>query len=131
MRVSGWYKYRPGEVFTNQNMEEVPGRVDKAHIYAVFYRNQDAQGNPVVLDGTNVLSSEYIVSSAHLVGLPATDEWTHFEMTFEGGTADPAVLANMGYSFTVVFSSSKDGDLFEGAVGSTLYVDEVRVEFQE
>ena len=131
VRVSGWYKYRPGEVFTNQNMEEVPGRVDKAHIYAVFYRNQDAQGNPVVLDGTNVLSSEYIVSSAQLVGLPATDEWAHFEMTFEGGTADPVVLANMGYSFTVVFSSSKDGDLFEGAVGSTLYIDEVRVEFQE
>lgn len=131
VRVSGWYKYRPGEVFTNVDMEEVLGRVDKAHIYAVFYRNQDADGNPVVLDGTNVLTSEYIVSKAQLVGPPATDEWTRFEMTFEGGTADPAILANMGYSFTVVFSSSKDGDTFEGAVGSTLYVDEVRVEFQE
>lgn len=131
VKVSGWYKYRPGEVFTNVNMEEVPGRVDQAHIYAVFYRNQDAAGNPVVLDGTNVLSSEYIVSSAQLVGLPATEEWTHFEMTFEGGTADPAVLSALGYSFTVVFSSSKDGDLFEGAVGSTLMIDEVEVEFDE
>lgn len=130
VKVSGWYKYHPGEVFTNANLEEIPGRVDQAHIYAVFYRNQDASGNPVVLDGTNVLSSEYIVSKAQLIGLPPTEEWTHFEMTFEGGTADPAVLAAMGYNFTVVFSSSKDGDLFEGAVGSTLYIDEVEVEFQ-
>lgn len=129
--VSGWYKYRPGEVFTNGNMEVVPGKVDESHIYAVFFRNQDAEGNPVVLDGSNVLSSEYIVSKAQLIGLPATDEWTHFEMTFEGGTADPAILAARGYSFTLVFSSSKDGDAFEGAVGSMLYVDEVSVEFQE
>lgn len=130
LKVSGWYKYRPGTVFTNVNMEEVPGRVDKAHFYAVFYRNHDDAGNPVVLDGTNVLSSEYIVSKAQIVGPPPTDEWTHFEMTFEGGEADPELLSNMGYNFTVVFSSSKDGDLFEGAVGSTLMVDEVIVTFK-
>lgn len=129
LRVSGWYKYNPGPVFTNMDMEEVPGRVDQAHIYAVFYRNHDDEGNPVVLDGTNVLTSEYIVSMAQLVGLPATDVWTRFEMAFEGGIADPEILANMGYSFTVVFSSSKDGDTFEGAVGSTLYIDEVEVMF--
>lgn len=129
-KVCGWYKYRPGEVFTNVDMEEVAGRVDQAHFYAVFYRNQDSNGNPVVLNGTNVLSSEYIVSKAQIIGPAPTDEWTHFEMLFEGGTADPEILAAMGYSFTVVFSSSKDGDTFEGAVGSTLYIDEVEVEFE-
>lgn len=130
VKVSGWYKYRPGEVFTNVNMEEVPGRKDQAHFYAVFYRNHDDAENPVVLDGTNVLSSEYIVSKAQIVGPTPTDEWTYFEMTFEGGDADPELLSNMGYNFTVVFSSSKDGDLFEGAVGSRLEVDEVMVEFE-
>ena len=104
--------------------------MDQAHFYAVFYRNQDSNGNPVVLNGTNVLSSEYIVSKAQIIGPAPTDEWTHFEMLFEGGTADPEILAAMGYSFTVVFSSSKDGDTFEGAVGSTLYIDEVEVEFE-
>ena len=111
-------------------MEEVPGRKDQAHFYAVFYRNHDDAENPVVLDGTNVLSSEYIVSKAQIVGPTPTDEWTYFEMTFEGGDADPELLSNMGYNFTVVFSSSKDGDLFEGAVGSRLEVDEVMVEFE-
>lgn len=128
-KVSGWYKYHPGEVFTNVNMEEVPDRTDQAHIYAVYYRNQDAAGNAVVLDGSNVLSSEYIVSKATFTVTSAVDEWTHFELEFEGGNADPQILAAMGYNFTVVFSSSKGGDLFEGAIGSTLMVDEVRVEF--
>ena len=129
VKVSGWYKYRPGDEFTNASMEVMPDRVDQGHIYAVFYRNQDAEGNPVVLYGDDVLSSDLIVSKAQLVPA-ATDEWTHFEITFEGGTADPAILAAMGYSYTVVFSSSKDGDTFEGAIGSTLYVDEVTVEFE-
>ena len=129
VKVSGWYKYHPGDEFTNASMEIVPGRVDQAHLYAVFYRNQEEGGNPVILDGTNTLTSPYIVSKARLVP-PATDEWTHFEMIFEGGTADPAILATMGYSYTVVFSSSKDGDTFEGAIGSTLYIDEVMVEFE-
>lgn len=128
MRVSGWYKYRPGDTFTNANMETVPGRVDQAHIYAVFFRNHDDEGNPVVIDGTNTLTSPYIVSKAQLIP-PATDEWTFFEMDFTGGVANQALLDNMGYSFTIVFSSSLDGDVFEGAVGSTLYIDEVEVSF--
>lgn len=130
-RISGWYKYRPGAVFTNANLEEVAGRTDEGNIYAVFYRNHDADGNPVILDGTNILTSPYIVGKAVPSSLPPAEEWTRFEIPFEDFTVDAATLATMGYSFTVVFSSSKEGDLFEGAVGSTLYVDEVEVDFEE
>lgn len=129
MRVSGYYKYCPGETFTDASMSPVPGRVDVADIYAVFYRNQDANGNNVVLDGTNILTSEYIVSKARVDALPPTDTWTRFEMTFVGDTADPDILAARGYSYTIVFTSSKNGDVFEGAIGSTLYIDEVEVKF--
>ena len=129
MRVTGYYKYRPGEVFTNKDMEEVPGRTDEASIYAVFYRNKDAQGNEVYLYGNDVLSSPYIVRKAQVASLPPTDEWTRFEMFFEGSDADEALLTTQGYNMTLVFSSSKDGASFEGAVGSTLYVDEVVVSF--
>lgn len=45
IRVTGYYKYQPGDIFTNAQMEEVPGRTDEANIYAVFYRNEDADGN--------------------------------------------------------------------------------------
>jgi hypothetical protein len=131
VRVTGYYKYKVGEKFTNKSMKEVADRIDEAHIYAVFYRNTDADGNKVVLYGDDVLTSPYIVRQAQLFSLPQTDEWTRFEMFFEGDDADPAVLASLGYSMTLVFSSSRKGDVFEGAIGSTLYVDEVEVSFEK
>ncbi|MBR1469679.1 MAG: PCMD domain-containing protein [Prevotella sp.] len=134
-RVTGYYKYKPGDEFTildeNKKKVTVPGRVDEASIYAVFYRNKDSNGNPVLLYGDDVQTNPHIVRKAQVDALPPTDEWARFEMWFEGGDADPQVLAQLGYSMTLVFSSSKDGAMFEGAVGSTLYVDEVEVFFEE
>ena len=40
-----------------------------------------------------------------------------------------AVLASR-YAIAVVASSSKDGAFFEGAVGSTLFVDEIKIEWE-
>ena len=131
VRITGYYKYKPGPKFTNAEMKEVPGRVDEASIYAVFYRNKDENGNDIFLYGDNVLSSNYIVKKAIVTSLPATDEWTRFEAFFEGDDADPEVLAAQGYNMTLVFSSSKDGATFEGAIGSTLYIDEVEVIFED
>jgi hypothetical protein len=129
VKVSGYYKYKPGEKFTDKKMKEVPGRTDEGNIYAVFYRNVDANGKEVKLYGDNVLSSPAIVKKAEIGTLPPADQWTPFEIYFEGDTPDPQVLAAMGYSLTLVFSSSKSGDTFEGAIGSTLYVDEVEITF--
>jgi hypothetical protein len=84
-----------------------------------------------MLHGDDVLSSPYIVRKAQAASLPATDEWQQFEMTFEGTTPiDATLLANRGYNLALVFSSSKTGDTFEGAVGSTLCVDKVEVSFK-
>ena len=131
VRVTGYYKYSPGPTFTDMKMQTVPDRVDEASIYAVFYRNKDANGNDVFLYGDNVLSSPYIVKKAEVASLPPTKEWTRFEMWFEGDDADPEVLAEQGYNMTLVFSSSKDGASFEGAIGSELCIDEVEVSFEE
>lgn len=130
VRVTGYYKYTPGENFTNADMEIVPGRVDEASIYAVFYRNKNENGEDVFLYGDDVLTSPYIVRKAEMATVPATDQWTKFEMFFEGSDADPKILADQGYNLTVVFSSSKEGATFEGAVGSTLCIDEVEVFFE-
>jgi methionine-S-sulfoxide reductase len=130
MRVAGYYKYKPGEVFTNKQMQAVPGRTDEASIYAVFYRNKDEQGNDVHLYGDDVQTSPYILKKAQVASLPATSEWTRFEMNFEGPDADPEVLAQQGYSLTLVFSSSKEGATFEGAIGSELCIDEVEMWFE-
>ena len=130
VKVTGYYKYQPGEEFTDANMDVVAGRTDEANIYAVFFRNQNSNGESINLYGDDVLTSPYIVSRAQVASLPATGEWTRFEMTFDEGAVDANVLAAFGYSWTLVFSSSKGGDSFEGAIGSTLYVDEVEVTYK-
>jgi len=131
VRVTGYYKYRPGEKFTNLDMKEVPGRVDEPTIYASLYKNKDKDGKELYLYGDNVLTSSFVVKTAKVKSLPPTDEWTPFEMVFEGDAVDDELLRNGGYNLALVFSSSKEGDKFEGAIGSTLYVDEVNVSFEK
>jgi len=130
VRVTGYYKYRPGKEFTNAAMEIDPSRTDEADAYAVFFRNSNEEGKEVKLHGDDVLSSPYIVRKARVASLPATDEWTRFEMFFEGDDADEKLLKSGGYYMTLVFSSSKEGANFEGAIGSTLYIDEVEISFE-
>lgn len=131
VKVTGYYKYAPGKTFTDKDFKELSNRTDEASIYSVLYVNHDEAGNEVMLHGDDVLSSPYIVRKAQVASLPATNEWRRFEMTFEGSTPiDEALLANRGYNLTMVFSSSKTGDTFEGAVGSTLYVDKVEISFK-
>lgn len=136
-RVTGYYKYAPGPTFTDMNQKTVEGRVDEADIYAVFYRNRDAEGNPYYLYGDDVDSEDKLKANpqvykiARVASLPPTDQWTRFEMFFEGRDADDELVKNLGFNLALVFSSSKRGAYFEGAVGSTLYVDEVEVSFEK
>ena len=132
LAFSGYYKYKPGAQFQNRNGEIQAGVVDKGDIYAVIYRNTDSQGNPVTLDGSNVRSSSLIVGTAILDEVKTTDEWTAFNVSFTYPTdLDPAVLARHGYSLALVFTSSYKGAQFEGAIGSTLCIDEVHVTWDE
>ena len=137
VRVTGYYKYKPGKDFTNSDMEIDPNRTDEANIYAVFYRNVDADGKPYVLYGGDVADLDKILDNllvykvASVSSLPPTDQWTRFEMFFEGEDAPAEIVANKGCNLAIVFSSSKGGAQFEGAIGSILYVDEVEVWYEK
>lgn len=130
--MRGYYKYTPGEKVTDKDENIVDNAVDSFDIYAVVYEVTD---KVKVLDGTNVLSSENLVMVARIDDKdrkPAT-EWTRFELPFktlEGKALDADKLAQGKYNYTIVFSSSKDGGKFVGAIGSTLLVDEVEVFFE-
>ena len=45
----------------------------------------------------------------------------------EGKVVDKDKLAHGKYSLAIIMSSSRDGATFQGAVGSTLYVDELQL----
>lgn len=130
--LSGYYKYTPGEVFTDKTKAEVPERRDTCAIYSVLYEIDPA--NIVTLDGSNVLSSDRIVLVAELENPGEPSEWTPFEIEYKavnGKAFDQSKLENGEYAITVVASSSKDGAYFEGAVGSTLCVDEIKINWTD
>lgn len=126
--LTGYYKYTPGEVFTDKQKNTVEGRRDTCAIYSVLYEVDP--DNFVSLDGSNVTSSDRIVLIAEIENPGEPEEWTEFTIPFKtmnGKEFDPERLANNGYAIAVVASSSKGGAFFEGAVGSTLHVDELSI----
>ena len=130
---SGFYKYKRGDVFTDKN-NEVKDSKDYGSIYAVFYDNHDPNGEPFVLHGDDVLSSDQIISIANIGQIDDTPEWTAFNLNFKlqpGKAIDPVKLANRGYSLAIVSSSSINGATFEGAVGSTLWIDDFSIKCAE
>ena len=128
IKLTGYYKYQPGPEFKNKKQEIVSGMVDCADIYSVLYRNQDDEGHPVVLYGDNVLTSPLIVRKARIPKVETCSDWTYFEIDYEQlGEVDEELLTNRGYNLALVFSSSIRGDQFEGAIGSTLFIDKVRI----
>ena len=85
-----------------------------------------------MLGGSNGRTDRSIALLAHLDRDKAleTDEWTAFEIPFvpmNGKTVDLQKLSEGKYKLGIVFTSSVEGDYFNGAVGSTLWVDEVEL----
>lgn len=132
LKFTGYYKYRPGEKFQDEKGNIVEGITDRASVYSVLYRNHDANGNDVILHGDDVMTNENIVAVAKVSEIKVTDEWTAFEADFEyKSDIDESLVNENGYNLTIVFSSSEDGALFRGAIGSTLMVDKVRIECEK
>lgn len=140
--LSGYYKFIPGaqKMELDRNKKEaddegpaglkpIPNEQDVCDWYCVVYKNIDEKGERVQLDGSNVLSSKYIVGKARIKSEDINrtgEEWIHFELPVEY-TAElnrDDVLARQ-YSVAIVFSSSIDGAYFRGAIGSTLWIDNV------
>ncbi|MDO4159032.1 MAG: PCMD domain-containing protein [Prevotellaceae bacterium] len=128
LTFTGYYTYKPGDTFTDKDGNTVAGKTDCGNIYAVLYKNTDNDGNPIVLYGDNVKTSEQIVALADLGNTETTSEWTYFSINFDySSEIDSELLANYGYNLAIVCTSSNDGASFQGAIGSTLTVDKLRI----
>lgn len=130
LKFSGWYKYTPGEVFYDKDYNPVSGVVDECDIYAVLYEAKDAAGNDITLDGISIKSPDApIVMRANIESGAATD-WKHFDLAFKevnGKTYD----ASKQYKLAFVCTSSKKGDVYEGAPNSILMLDDLKIEFDK
>jgi len=135
---SGSYRYERGTTFTDKNKNVVEGRKDFGSIYAVVYKNHTADGKAFVLHGDDVLTSDQIVARAivnetnNSSVIDQTIGWVPFNVNFVyAESIDPQLLANRGYSLTIVSSSSNNGASFEGAIGSTLWIDDYNIKCEE
>lgn len=131
LELTGYYKYKAGTTFTNKEGNEVKGQKDDFSIYAVFY---EVTPEVTTLDGTNSQTSPNIVLAAQLDERHETDRWTRFSIPFKpvaNRTIDAEKLKAGKYNLAIIMSSSKDGGLFNGAVGSTLYVDELQLFYEK
>lgn len=127
LRFKGWYKYAPGSKFVDgtdyENIFEVPNKLDECSIAAVLYK---VDADDEVLTGHDVNISPKRVAVAVLKDGTAKAEYTEFDLPFtflEGKTYE----AGAKYKLAIVCSSSKEGDVFKGAGGSTLFIDELEV----
>lgn len=138
LSLEGYYKFKKGTgkftVTKPQPGTDYNTFHDAWDIYGVLY---EYSHDTPYLDGYNILSDKSIVAIARLPRAQRIDdksEWTHFFMEFQtqnGKTIDKTRLKQGAYNLAIVMSSSEEGAYFNGAEGSTLYVDEVKLNCEE
>lgn len=131
-RLTGYFKFKAGPRFYDKG--QYTDQKDVFNIYAVFFeKTADVPYLDGHLPGDNFEHPNLVASA--VIDAPQvveSDTWRRFEIPFDydryGKPVDPVKLAGGQYSLAIIFSSSKGGDLFKGAPGSTLLIDEVTLE---
>ena len=135
VKLSGEYRFKAGDVFTDGKGNVVVGRKDIFSIYAIFFESDD----DVKFIDSNVHYNDFMhpnmvalanLTDAHETGL-GDDDWVKSEIEFDYDKYKKAVnadlLAKGVYRLGIVIASSAEGDYFRGAVGSTLDVRNIKV----
>lgn len=135
VRITGYYKYKPGPIYTDKEQNPVPGKVDEFTIRAFLYKVRIGaetgswKGQDYLTGKDDILNSPQVVGIADMKDCSAKENFTYFDLKFEYRL--PIDYTQNDYRLAIVFSSSKNGDFYEGAVGSKLIVDDVRVICEE
>lgn len=126
--LKGYFKYQAGSDFKVNNKPSELTK-DSWDAYAILFEKREKDN---FLSGDHGFNDARIVSIARIRSQDRieTNEWTQFNIPFEfinGKKFDP----KKEYMYTIVFSSSLEGDRYNGAVGSTLWIDEVELVTEE
>lgn len=122
LRFRGMYHYRSGGLTRTSGVE------DCCRMQAVLYRTDATVTH---LNGFTIKTSPNVVARAELrerVTATPGDGFVPFDLEFVyTSEPDPALLERGGYNLAIIFSSSLNGDVYDGAEGSTLLVDDVEI----
>ena len=98
---------------------------DAWNAYAILFEKRNTNN---YLLGDHNFADARIVSIAKLkdADRKEANQWTKFEIPFEF-VNEKSFDPTKEYMYTIVFTSSIEGDKFNGAIGSTLDIDEVKI----
>lgn len=133
LSVKGGFKYKPGEVYYEcvdiTSPSEVIARPDKKDaclIEAFLYKVNSATSQSDILNLDNIRESDQVVASGSFTSDKAVSSFEEFEFNFkwkDGVSFD----ADQSYRIVILATSSKDGQTYSGAPGSTLLIDNLRI----
>lgn len=118
------YKYKPGNKYVNKKGIIEPNSVDKCNIYALIFTGKGPLTPKEVSDSG--FKGKRIIAYAQLEDRGDSYGWKHIEQDFvynqdvEWNASDVVQIA-------IVITASIEGDLFRGAIGSKLVVDNVLI----
>ena len=125
LKMTGYYKYSPGPVCIDKE-NNVLDKTDQCSIYAVLFKvTKGDEGRSEFLTSSVIETSDKIVARARVEDGSAKTEFTFFSVDFV--YTEELDYSINDYKLTIVFSSSRYGDLEEGAIGSCLIVDDVEI----
>jgi hypothetical protein len=127
----GYFKYEAGEHYTVTSKDGSTYTKDAWDAYAIIFE-KGSNPKKEFLAGDHKFQDPRMVAVARLDNKDRieTNKWTKFDIPFEivkGKTFDN----KKEYMIAIVFSSSVEGDKFNGAIGSTLYIDEVELNYDQ
>ena len=133
----GWYQYKP-EVIDNDRQEVGSsgvlknGDTDQCSIYIILSKGTYQVNNTDVstlLTAENVWKNDQFIAFGELPAeqCKGTDGWVNFDIPLQ---YKEGKFGEQPTHLIIVCSSSKYGDYFTGAVGSTMYVDDFSLDYE-
>lgn len=120
----GYLMYKPGPDYQDPDRNICPDSTDRCSFYAILFEGDEP------LDGTNSQSSERIIAIAkYNYETPiSSTSYTRIALPF---VFRKPVPQDVPLQYSIIASSSSKGDLYEGAAGSTLYLDKVEIKLKQ
>lgn len=126
VKIKGWYSYTPGTRYYHDKVLDESGLADTCRISAILYEIQDVSET---LDSTNIYKDEKIIAiGAFESGATIANTYAPFEVKL---IFHKSYYFTKKYKLALIYTPSREGASFEGADGSTLWVDEIEIISQD
>lgn len=139
LKIKGYYKYTAGKDYylcPNPKEEYQTAYIDNdkkdecsiaAYVYEYNQADEESEKYSSYLTGENIKTSDKIIARKEFASGSQT-EYVEFTLELD---YTKEFSKDKTYRLAIVMTSSKDGDVFSGAPGSTLYVDDVEIIYEE